>query len=86
MYEAFGERLRKAREAKGIGEAGFEISQERNTGLWHWVLRGQASGPIACSATGFKTRELLLEDLRRIQSKAPQSLIFDLIGNLHATA
>jgi hypothetical protein len=86
MYEAFGERLRKTRDAKAIGEAGFEISQERATGLWHWVLQGQDSGPIARSAAGFKTRELLLEDLRRVQSKAPQSLIFDLIGNLHATS
>jgi hypothetical protein len=84
MYEAFGERLRKSREALGVGDARIEISHERATGLWHWVLQGQDSGPIACNAIGFKTRELLAEDLRRVQLKAPKSLIFDLIGNLQA--
>jgi hypothetical protein len=82
MDDPFAERLRKSRDVKGMMNASFLISQDRATGLWHWVLESEDSGPVARSATCFKTRELLLDDLRRIQSKAPQSLIFDLIGNL----
>jgi hypothetical protein len=59
------------------------IAQDPASGLWNWVLESEDAGPIARSPSGFKTRPMLVEELLLIRTRAPQSLIFDIIGNLH---
>jgi hypothetical protein len=67
----------------GARNTSFQVTQDPATGLWHWILQSESNGPIAKAASGFKSRQALIEELRRIQARAPQSLVFDLIGNLH---
>lgn len=60
----------------------FVVTRNDATRLWHWELRAVEGGSIAKGGTGFCTLEQLFTSIHAIRTKAPQSLVFDVLGTL----
>ncbi|WP_082754709.1 DUF1508 domain-containing protein [Variovorax sp. PAMC 28711] len=51
-------------------------------GLWHWELRETDGVVVAKSSVQYPDRAAVVSALLKVQSTAPKSLVFDLLGNL----
>ena len=59
----------------------FVVYKDVN-GRWYWNLKEIAGVPVAKSAMGFVDKAHAVRNVQAVRMRAPQSLIFDPLGNL----
>jgi uncharacterized protein YegP (UPF0339 family) len=59
----------------------FVVYKDVN-GRWYWDLKEIAGEPVAKSAMGFVDKAHAVRNVQAVRMRAPQSLIFDPLGNL----